>query len=145
MTITFSQLIRNNTINPKPFFELTLKCQRKNCPCLLEKTFLNGEMTELWDWYSAIFRLMGFIFLLKRNISGFRKWLEIFLKFCTTYLCEQSFSSLLLIKNNKRLCLKELMENFEVFFQMFSVSVTCVKRLLLYKCYYINQKQMQGL
>jgi len=37
------------------------------------------------------------------------------------------------------------MENFEVFFQMFSVSVTCVKRLLLYKCYYINQKQMQGL
>jgi len=31
---------------------------------------------------------------------------EIFLQFCTTYLCEQSISSLLLIKNDKRFMLK---------------------------------------
>ena len=36
------------------------------------------------------------------------KALEILLQFCTTYLCEQSFSMLVLIKNDKRSCLKEI-------------------------------------
>ena len=33
--------------------------------------------------------------------------IEILLQFCTTYICEQSFSSLLLIKNDKRSCIKK--------------------------------------
>ena len=37
-----------------------------------------------------------------------KKALEILLQFCTTYLCEQSFSTLMLIKNYKRSCLKEI-------------------------------------
>ena len=41
-----------------------------------------------------------------RQIS--EKALEILFQFCTTYLCEQSFSTLVLIKNDKRLCLKEI-------------------------------------
>ena len=41
-----------------------------------------------------------------RQIS--EKTLEILLQFCTTYLCEQSFSTLVLIKNDKRSCLKEI-------------------------------------
>ena len=30
------------------------------------------------------------------------------LQFCATYMCEQSFSSLLLIKNDKRSCIKNV-------------------------------------
>ena len=41
-----------------------------------------------------------------RQIS--EKAFEILLQFCTTYLCEQSFSTLVLIKNDKRSCLKEI-------------------------------------
>ena len=37
-----------------------------------------------------------------------KKALKILLHFCTTYLCEQSFSTLVLIKNDKRSCLKEI-------------------------------------
>lgn len=33
---------------------------------------------------------------------------EVLLQFCTTYLCEKSFSSLVLIKNDKRSCLKDV-------------------------------------
>ena len=36
------------------------------------------------------------------------KALEILLQFCTTYLCEQGFSRSVLIKNEKRSCLKEI-------------------------------------
>ena len=34
--------------------------------------------------------------------------IEILLQFCTTYMCEQSFSSLLVIKNDKRSCIKNV-------------------------------------
>ena len=33
---------------------------------------------------------------------------EILLQFCTTYMCKQSFSSLLLIKNDKQSCIKNV-------------------------------------
>ena len=41
-----------------------------------------------------------------RQIS--KKTLEILLQFCTMCLCEQSFSMLVLTKNDKRSCLKEI-------------------------------------
>ena len=45
-----------------------------------------------------------------------KKALEILLQFCTTYLCEQSFSTLVLIKNDKRSCLKEIDQELRVAF-----------------------------
>ena len=46
--------------------------------------------------------------------------IEILLQFCTTYMGEQSFSSLLLIKNDKRSCIKMLTTNFELLFLVFN-------------------------
>ena len=43
-----------------------------------------------------------------------KKALKILLQFCTTYLCEQSFSTLVLIKNDKRSCLKEIDQELRV-------------------------------
>ena len=40
--------------------------------------------------------------------------IEIFLQFCTTYMCEQSFSFLLLIKNDKRSCVKNVDTELQV-------------------------------
>jgi len=48
---------------------------------------------------------------------------EIFLQFCTTYLCEQSFSSLLLSKNDKRSMLgRNWWRTLSCSFQIFSVT-----------------------
>ena len=43
-----------------------------------------------------------------------KKALEIPFQFCTPYLCEQSFSTLVLIKNDKRSCLKEVGQELRV-------------------------------
>ena len=40
--------------------------------------------------------------------------IEILLQFCTTYMCKQSFSSLLLIKNDKRSCIKNVGDKLRV-------------------------------
>jgi len=42
------------------------------------------------------------------------KAITVLLPFCTTYLCELSFSSLVLIKNEKRSCLKGLDQELRV-------------------------------
>ena len=47
MGISFSQFIPNTMVVSKFLFQLKLKCQCKNYPCLLEKAILNYEMTEL--------------------------------------------------------------------------------------------------
>ena len=43
--------------------------------------------------------------------------IKILLQFCTTYMGEQSFSSLLLIKNDKRFCVKNVDDKLRVLFQ----------------------------
>ena len=40
--------------------------------------------------------------------------IKILLQFCTTYMCEQSFSSLVQIKNDKRSCVKNVDDEFRV-------------------------------
>ena len=46
--------------------------------------------------------------------------IEILLQFCTTYICEKSFSSLVLIKNDKRSCIKNVDDELELLFQVLS-------------------------
>ena len=53
--------------------------------------------------------MICFGFQSKKNISKFpNAAVEILLQFCTTYMCVQSFSSLLPIKNDKRSCIKNI-------------------------------------
>ena len=47
----------------------------------------------------------------------FKAAIKILLQFCTTYMGEQSFSSLLLIKNDKRFCVKNVDDKLRVLFQ----------------------------
>ena len=49
--------------------------------------------------------------------------IEILLQFSTTYLCEQSFSSLVLIKNEKRSCLSDIDRELRVALSKFEPNI----------------------
>ena len=49
--------------------------------------------------------------------------IEILLQFSTTYLCEQSFSSLVLIKNDKRSCLSDIDRELRVALSKFEPNI----------------------
>lgn len=49
--------------------------------------------------------------------------IEILLQFSTTYLCEQSFSSLVLIKNDKRSCLRDIDRELRVALSKFEPNI----------------------
>ena len=56
--------------------------------------------------------------------------IEILLQFCTTYMCEQSFSSLLVIKNDKQSCIKNVDGELRVAFSRIEPNI---ERLCLLK------------
>ena len=97
-------------IGSEILFPLMLKYQRKNYVSLLVKEdFLelrNDRILQLK------FRDISFdefwMAVGKEYKQILKKALKILLHFCTMYLCEQSFLTLVLIKNDKQSCLKEI-------------------------------------
>ncbi|GFQ65035.1 protein FAM200A [Trichonephila clavata] len=72
-----------------------------------EFTDLNNDMT-LKLYFSEVPLDVFWIYVKKEYPHISYKAILTLLPFSTTYLCEQSFSTLVLIKNDKRSCLKDL-------------------------------------
>ena len=106
MTSTFSQLTLKNMTGFKIPSQLMLKCQRKNCTCVFEKISLKKETTEHFD--------MLWVSIKEEYMQIFNTAIESLLQFCTTYMCEQSYLSLLLIKNDKQSCTKNVDDELRV-------------------------------
>ena len=104
MTIVFSQLTRNSMNGSEILFPLMLKLSlpvKANFLKLrndrtLRLKFLGIPLDEFWIAVAKEYKQIS------------KKPLKILLQFCTTYLCDQRFSTLVLIKNDKRSCLKEI-------------------------------------
>ncbi|GFR31255.1 uncharacterized protein TNCT_274881 [Trichonephila clavata] len=78
-----------------------------------EFTDLNNDMT-LKLYFSEVPLDVFWIYVKKEYPHISYKAILAFLPFLTTYLCEQSFSTLVLIKNDKRSCLKDLDQELRV-------------------------------
>ena len=94
------------TRNP---LQLMLQCQRKKYLCLLENYFLelrNNRTRRLK--FNEVPLDKVWISVREEYKQVLNATIEILLQFCITYWCEQSFSSLLLIKNNIKSSLKEV-------------------------------------
>ncbi|GFR04291.1 protein FAM200A [Trichonephila clavata] len=78
-----------------------------------EFTDLNNDMT-LKLYFSEVPLDVFWIYVKKEYPHISYKAILTLLPFSTTYLCEQSFSTLVLIKNDKRSCLKDLDQELRV-------------------------------
>ena len=96
-------------------FSANAKMSTKELPLRIRENFFevrNGRTLKLK--FSEVQLDMFWISIKVEHKQISKAAIKISLQFCTTYMCEQSFSSLLLIENDKRSCIKNVDDELQV-------------------------------
>ena len=87
----------------------------KELPLHISENFSEVRNDKTLQLKFSKFQLdMFWISIKEEFMQIFNVAIEIFLRFYITYMCEQSFSSLLLIENNKQSCIKYVDDELQV-------------------------------
>ena len=115
MTSTFSQLTLNNMTGSEILSLLNAQMSTKKLPLRIRENFFKIRNDRTLKLKFRKVQLDMFCISIKEEYKQiFKAAINILLQFCTTYMCEQSFSSLLLIKNDKRSCIKNVDDELRV-------------------------------
>ena len=88
---------------------LNVEMSTKKLPLLIRENFFEVRNDRTLKLKFSEVQLDMFWISIKEEYKQISKAaIKIFLQFCTTYMCEQSFSSLLQTENDKRSCIKNV-------------------------------------
>ena len=124
MTVTFLQSTHNNMIGSEILFQSNAEISTEELSLPIRESFLELRNDRTLRLKFSEMSLGEFWVSIREEYKLISKAaIEILLQFSTTYLCEQSFSSLVLIKNDKRSCSSDIDRELRVALSKFEPNI----------------------